>query len=201
MTTSASDPIVGLLLAAGRSSRAQCNKLLLELDSGYPVIAQSAHHLRAAVDRLVVIVPRQDGTLAPTLVENHWENVACEQAHLGLGHSLACGIEHTPRAQGWIVALADMPWISVDTIQRVADRLRAGAGLAIPVCAGRRGHPVGFGADYREELLRLRGDQGGRRILQRDRENVVEIECADRGILLDIDREEDLARDPGTAPN
>ena len=54
---------------------------------------------------------------------------------------------------GWVVALADMPWIRTETIAAVADALARGAMIAAPDYAGVRGHPVGFAAT----LLRRAG--------------------------------------------
>ena len=55
-----------------------------------------------------------------------------------------------------------------------------------------RGHPVGFAADYRDELLALRGDIGARRIVERDISKLVEINIDNAGIYADIDIPRDL---------
>ncbi len=65
-------------------------------------------------------------------------------------------------ADGWVIALADMPAIRLDTIRRVAEALRTGATTAAPVYRGQRGHPVGFAKLCRSELLALDGDTGAR---------------------------------------
>ena len=89
--------------------------------------------------------------------------VVCADAAEGMGASLACGVRECgrcPDAQGWVVALADMPWMAPATIARVADALRRGAGIAAPTHRGTRGHPVGFGAAISRELAALSGDEG-----------------------------------------
>jgi molybdenum cofactor cytidylyltransferase len=111
----------------------------------------------------------------------------------GIGASLAAGISHASRSDGWIVALGDMPFIEAATFAAVAAKLRAGALIAAPVLAdGKRGHPVGFSSQLREELVALDGDEGARAVIQRHAEQVVSIPVADRGIVMDIDTPQDL---------
>ena len=111
----------------------------------------------------------------------------------GIGASLAAGISHASRSDGWIVALGDMPFIEAATFKAVAERLRAGALIAAPVLAdGKRGHPVGFSSQLRKELVALDGDEGARALIQRHAEQVVSIPVSDPGIVIDIDTPEDL---------
>jgi molybdenum cofactor cytidylyltransferase len=111
----------------------------------------------------------------------------CPRAEQGMGHSIACGVAASRQAEGWIIALADMPWVRARTIGRLRDALAGGAALAAPTHAGRRGNPVGFSRAYRDELLALRGDRGARGILARDQAVLSSVECEDPGVLRDVD--------------
>ena len=79
--------------------------------------------------------------------------VECAEAYRGMGHSLAAGVAAELDADGWVIALGDMPHIRPDTIRAVAQALERGAELVVPVFAGQRGHPVGFGAGSATDLL------------------------------------------------
>jgi molybdenum cofactor cytidylyltransferase len=117
-----------------------------------------------------------------------------ERTAQGMGASLAAGIEATAAAEGWIVALGDMPLIKPRTISAVKGALESGARIAAPFDHdGRRGHPVGFGAALRAELLALEGDLGARDVLRRHAADIVRIETDDAGIFVDIDTPQDLA--------
>jgi molybdenum cofactor cytidylyltransferase len=115
-------------------------------------------------------------------------------AERGMGASLAHGVAQARGADGWIVALADMPRIAPGTIGKVVAALQQGALIAAPIYKGERGHPVGFGAALLDELLRLDGDVGARAVVERHRDAVKLIECDDPGVLFDVDRKSDLAR-------
>lgn len=125
------------------------------------------------------------------------EAVGCEiletdRTARGMGASLAAGVEATSRHDGWIVALGDMPRVAVGTLAAVRSALEAGALIAAPFHAGRRGHPVGFAAALRAELLALDGDVGARAVLERHAAGMRRLDVADEGILVDIDTAADL---------
>ncbi|NIR61750.1 MAG: hypothetical protein GWO02_20815, partial [Gammaproteobacteria bacterium] len=57
-----------------------------------------------------------------------------------------------------------------------------------------RGHPVGFAARFRDELLACRGDTGARVLLERQAERLVTFATDDPGVLADVDTPADLER-------
>ncbi len=186
--------IVGILLAAGRSQRFGADKLLQPLPDGTAVALRSAQRLLAAVDRVVAVVPPQAGELQALLAGPGLIVQVNPLAATGMGSSLACGVRASAAADGWLIALADMPFVAPATLAAVAAALRAGAPVAAPTHGGRLGHPVGFRHRYYEELTRLDGDRGARALMQRDRRHLVEVPVNDVGIHLDIDTPADLQR-------
>jgi molybdenum cofactor cytidylyltransferase len=107
-----------------------------------------------------------------------------------MGASLAWGVRAAPAAAGWVIALADMPWVRSQTIAAIVAALRAGAPIAAPECRGRRGHPVGFAAAYYPQLSVLSGDEGAKRLL--GEQSVVLVATDDEGVLRDVDTRADL---------
>jgi molybdenum cofactor cytidylyltransferase len=107
----------------------------------------------------------------------------------GMGSSIAAGVEACSDADGWLIWPADMPLVRPETALAVAHALRSHP-VAYAQYRGMRGHPVGFSSELFSELVRLKGDEGAKRLLARYPS--VGLELPDRGILLDIDTEEDL---------
>lgn len=199
MTVNRASPsasIVGLLLAAGRGTRFGGEKLLARLGTGdlagEPVGVVALRHLRLAVPEVVAVIRDDDRALAAELGANGARIVRCANADDGMGTSLACGVRATARAHGWLVALADMPWIAPATIARVAAAIADGAPVAAPFHRGERGHPVGFGAACYEELAALSGDDGAKSVVAARRDRLVRIDVDDGGILRDVDTPGDL---------
>jgi molybdenum cofactor cytidylyltransferase len=179
--------IVGILLAAGSSRRFGADKRLHPLADGTPMALASARHLAAACARTIVVIRPADTALASLLAAEGLETVVCAAAEQGMGHSLSSGVAASTDAAGWLVALADMPYIQPASYRAVLRAMRDGAPLARPVHGGRPGHPVGFAAAYLDKLLALTGDQGGKAILEADPVALVLCPVNDPGVLMDVD--------------
>lgn len=186
-------PVVGILLAAGASTRFGGDKLLQPLHDGMLVGVRSAMNLRSAVDDLLVVLRRPDSPLRTQYAERGIACVVCEDARNGQGHSLAHAVAARADAAGWVIALADMPFIRPGTLAAVTEAVRAGAGIVAPCCGGRRGHPVGFGHRFGDALCQLRGDEGARGVLRAHPDAVRLLDCDDAGVLADVDTPAALA--------
>lgn len=184
--------IVGVLLAAGAGSRFGSDKLLHRLPDGTPIAVASAIRLRAACTRVVAVVRPGSDELARLLLAQGCEVIECTQAGNGMGHTLAAGVAASSDASGWLVALADMPFIAARSYQAVIELLDQGAQLAATGYQGRRGHPVGFAACWLPDLIALSGDEGARAILFRHSKDLVWRDGDDAGVLMDVDRPTDL---------
>jgi len=192
--------VVGILLAAGSGVRFGGAKLLARLPSheagGECVGVVACRHLIAAIPDVIAVVRSNDAALAVALGAAGAQVVRCDNADEGMGASLACGVLAMPQAVGWVVALADMPWIAPGSIARVAAAIAAGARVAAPFHGGLRGHPVGFGRACYRELAALTGDTGAKAVVAAHRDALVRIDIDDPGILRDVDRLADLAGAP-----
>ncbi len=183
--------IVGVLLAAGRSERFGGHKLLAPLPDGTAVAVAAARNLIDALPDSIAVLRPGDEILASLLAAEGLRIVVNPDADHGMGTSLARGVA-AGDADGWVIALADMPAIKPATISAVAAALAAGAALAAPVYRGQRGHPTGFARRFRAALTALGGDRGGRDILAQHARELRLIDVDDAGVLVDIDRAADL---------
>lgn len=194
--------IVGILLAAGQGARFGGGKLMAPLPAsahgvaaGTPIGVASAAHLVAALNEVVVVVRPRDHALHDALAGSDVRVVECARADEGMGVSLAHAVAATADAEGWVVALADMPWISPASIDAVAAALRKGAPLAAAAWRGQRGHPVGFAAAFGPRLRELTGDEGARAVVSAHRSQLQLVAVDDPGVLRDVDRPDDLRSD------
>jgi molybdenum cofactor cytidylyltransferase len=185
--------IVGLLLAAGSASRFGSDKLQHSLPHGVAIAVQAARHLRSGVTRIVAVVRPGNEPLSENLKKEDCEIVVCENAAEGVGASLACAVRAAGRADGYLVALGDMPFVRPSSIAAVRDALAGGAALAAPYWRARRGHPVGISGQFHEALSTLRGDEGAKALLAANEGRVVKIPVGDPGVIRDIDTPADLA--------
>ena len=181
------------MLAAGSATRFGSDKLQHALPHGVSIAVQSARHLKPELGRVVAVVRPASDELSKALKSEGCEIVVCENAAEGMGASLACAARTAGEADGYLIALADMPFLRRTTIAAVRDALAAGAPLAAPYFRARRGHPVGLSRKFFQDLLTLQGDEGAKRLLAEHAKQMVKIPVGDPGALRDIDRPEDLA--------
>lgn len=191
--------MVGILLAAGFSRRfGVANKLLHCLPDGCPIALAAGKNLIKAIPLTIAVVRPENKELAELLQSAGLKVFSCSERDKEMADSLSSAVRlsanFSESSDGFIIALADMPYVDPLTITAVASRLSAGDSIVVPTYHGQRGHPVGFSAKFRYELEKLHGDEGARSILKRYTNEIHMLECADAGILADIDSLTDLMR-------
>jgi len=194
--------IAAVVLAAGASSRFGSDKLLHPVTLRGVTMPLAAHSLLPWLETFVqiTVVVRSGAESFCSAIETalgetrsaqiDW--IECADAAQGMAASLVCGVRANSDAAGWLIGLADMAAVPVSAIAAVRNALLDGADMAAPSRAGRRGHPVGFASHYFDQLLDLQGDNGARRLLERDIPQVTDIKIDDAGIFADIDVPGDL---------
>jgi molybdenum cofactor cytidylyltransferase len=152
----------------------------------------AARQLQLATDKILAVVSPQSTQLSTWLLQEHITVIECPQAIHGMGASIACGVTASSSAQAWVIALADMPFIQMTTLQQLVTLLRQGEIIVAPQYRGKRGHPVGFNYRWYPELSQLQGELGARSLLQRHADQITLFPCDDAGIHQDIDSKLDL---------
>lgn len=181
-----------LILAAGKSRRfGGADKRFAPLPHGGVLVNALVRRARkAGLDVSVVIDAGDDVSAridAPCILSAN--------ASLGMGHSIADGLADlgvSSSALGVLILPVDLPLLRIESLLAVAKNLRSD-NIVTPVCAGRRGHPVGFGRRFWPQLCELRGDVGAKSVLLDQAEFVEEVIVADSGVYQDADTPEQMA--------
>jgi len=186
-----------VVLAAGSGSRfsASSHKLMQRLGQS-SVLGSTLH--QAIASHLPVVVVTTEAVADAARCHVAARDVVVlpsagtpNGAPLGMGYSIAAGVAARPDASGWLVLPGDMPMVKAATLVAVARALDQHP-VAYAQHQGRRGHPVGFGAELYSELVTLSGDEGARRLVARYPAHGVDVD--DPGVLIDVDTEADLER-------
>jgi molybdenum cofactor cytidylyltransferase len=179
--------LAALVLAAGKATRFGSDKLSALLD-GEPLLHHAIRAARAAPVERVIVVSREGIDTGVWQGAPPVESVAIASDALSV--SLSAGIAAAQGMDAAFVFLGDMPRVP----HHVAGKLAVVLGdsyAAVPVCNGKSGHPVLLSARSFADVARLTGDAGAGKLLK-TRGDVVHLACDDPGILLDVDRPEDL---------
>jgi molybdenum cofactor cytidylyltransferase len=195
--------MIGILLAAGFSRRfGVADKLLQILPDGRPLAVAAAENMIKAIPLTIAVLRPDNKELADLLENAGLKVVFCDAQKTDMADSLSAAVHSAAQfnepSAGFVIALADMPYIKPHTIEAIAHELKVGAAIVAPTYHGKRGHPVGFSVKFRNELEQLTGDEGARAILKRHADQITLLECNDPGILADIDTPQDLRAKPHT---
>lgn len=185
-----------IVLAAGKGSRFRgADHKLAQRLGGATVFATTLRAALASQLRVIAVTTEAFADAARRSVAARDVVVLPEVGSpgtepLGMGYSIAAGVSASHDAGGWLILPGDMPMVQTATLRAVAEQL-AYHPVVYAQYHGRRGHPVGFGAELYSELATLRGDEGARRLVARYPAFGVEVD--DPGVLIDVDTEADLA--------
>jgi molybdenum cofactor cytidylyltransferase len=190
------EPIVGIVLAAGSSSRLGRPKQL-EMVNGRPLIVSTVERvLRSRLDQVVVVVGAHEAEVAAAIGALPVRLAPNPDFASGQASSLVAGVRRAVdlAADAVIVVLGDQPGISPVAIDALIEQRRNGrARLGMALYGAQRGHPVMFGHELFLDLLTVTGDAGGRDIIERCRHDLVLVDGGREALPADLDRDADLA--------
>jgi molybdenum cofactor cytidylyltransferase len=196
-SSTARGPVLGVVLAAGGSTRMGRPKQLAELD-GRPLLAHVLATLEEApsLDRVVVALGGAADRVLERVELGRAEPLVVEGWAEGMGHVLARTLAGAgDEWEAVVVLLGDQPLVADGAVERLVAAWRAGAGPVVTAAyGGRPGHPKLFDRRLRPELLRLTGDAGARDLVAAHPEWVHRVEVGDLGSDADVDVEADLER-------
>ena len=198
--------VVGIVLAAGASSRMGRPKALLPLGAEVFVTRVCATLQEAGLDDLVVVAGADcaaigDAIASAGLRARVVENPRREDGQLS---SVLAGlaVADRPGVDAVLVHLVDVPLVRPTTVRAVLDAFhRTQAPVVRPVVGRRHGHPVLFARRVFDELRRADPSVGAKAVVRAHAASACEVPVDDDGACRDIDTPADYARlsDPGPA--
>lgn len=185
-------PILGLVPAAGRSSRMGEFKPLLPF-RGRPLIVNAVGSLLSGgAERAVVVTGLRAAEVEAALENAFGDRVRCvrnlDYARTDMLRSIQLGCAALEEAEALFLLPGDMPAVRPATLRALLDSRPAEAPyILFPVLDGRRRHPPLIHRTLLPEIASFRGD-GGLRALWRLHESIIrEVPVADEGVALDLD--------------
>lgn len=195
--------ISAILLGAGESKRMCEDKL--RLPWGKSTVFEHCLNtlLQSELGEVVVVLRSlseefEDGIDGyPTFKKKKIKVALNPDYQRGMSSSIVRGLKYLhPRSRGVLIALGDQPLLKTRTINALIHafaRSREGK-IAVPYYNGRRGTPTLFDRDYVKDLTKLRGDTGGRRIIETHVDKVIRVRTRSEAVVRDIDTREEYER-------
>jgi molybdenum cofactor cytidylyltransferase len=201
------EPIAGIILAAGESTRFGQPKQLLNWRSEPFVRAVAKSALEAGLSPVIVVTGSHASEVASALDELPVQIVQNEAWQSGQASSIRAGIgplrRSAPpppfsvgkwgRAGGAIFLLADQPQVTPTILHAlVEEHASTLAPIVAPMVLDQRANPVLFDRVTFPDLIKLEGDVGGRGIFSKHK--VSYLPWHDDAMLLDVDTPEHYQR-------
>jgi molybdenum cofactor cytidylyltransferase len=190
------EEVSAILLGAGESKRMGVNKLSLPWcrETIFEHCLETL--LRSKVKEVIVVLNDRTKKVVERVKAHKVKVVNNPYPRMGMGHSIRKGLKAIgPNSQGILIALGDQPWVKTRTINALIHAFLQGKGtIVIPSFQGKQGHPVIFHRQYLKGLLKLRGDVGGRSVIEKHPEEVWLARVKSEGVIKDIDTWEDYRK-------
>ncbi len=188
--------ISAILLGAGESKRMGSDKLALPW--GRKTLLERCFRtlLQSQVREVVIVRGIRSKRLEDNFHEKEIKTVTNLHPELGMSRSIRQGLRAVhPESEGFLIALGDQPFLKTRTINaliRAFDRVKER--IVVPSFQGRTGHPVIFHKVYKKELMNLKGDVGGKSIIERHPEDVRVVKVRSIGVVRDLDTWQDYQK-------
>ena len=181
------EPKIAVILeAAGNSTRFGSNKLLHIMDDGRPMIASIFDAVRPLDVYKKILVTQYDDIAE---MAAGFDVVMNDRPDLGISRSMQLGLAAAGDADAYMFCVCDQPGLSTSTIKKLIEAYKKGtAGIVSLAWQGKMCNPKIFSSRYKEELMRLSGDTGGRQILATHKDDILLVEADREAEVKDIDR-------------
>jgi molybdenum cofactor cytidylyltransferase len=187
--------ISAILLGAGESKRMGRDKLMLPWGKKTVLEHCLETLLRSEIGEVIVVL--RGGSIEledrikrySTFMRKRIKVVANPAYRRGMSSSIRKGLRFVdPGSAGVLIALGDQPLLKANTINALIHAFIHGKRkIAIPFYHNKRGNPVLFDREYIRGLMRLRGDTGGRSIIENHPDEVLRVRTRSEAVVRDID--------------
>jgi len=145
--------------------------------------------LRSKVKEVVVVLSDRTKKMESQLKGERVKIIMNPYYKKGMSTSIRQGIQAIdPGSQGILIALGDQPFLKMRTVNALIHAFTKREGkIIIPSFRRKRGNPVIFDKKYEEELLRLKGDRGGKSIIEKHLQDVRRVPVKSEGVVKDVD--------------
>ncbi len=185
--------ISAIILAAGESKRFGALKQIYRINDS-PILQIIIDKIVPLFSEVILVVGyKKDDILSQLDLPKSVRVIFNPDYSLGMGTSLSCGVKSLHRSiSHFAIFLSDMPYIKIETIDKLLNTLGKGKEIVAPIYKGKRGFPVFFSHHFIDDLKNLKKDKGARDLIKREKKYLRLIDISDPGVIKDIDEKKDL---------
>lgn len=180
-----------ILLAAGNSNRFKGNKLLAAVNNKPMYMNIIEKVLKINFNKIILVTQYEE--IKESMLKQNVEVVMNYNSELGISHSIKLGIQESDDADAYMFMVCDQPFITLDSIKALIDvYMKNNKGLACVQYESNLGNPAIFSKKYKNALMNLKGDIGGKYIINKNLDDLVRVKIYDKLEVTDIDTRKEL---------
>ncbi|WP_042274204.1 molybdenum cofactor cytidylyltransferase [[Clostridium] dakarense] len=183
--------INAIIMASGLSKRMGDNKLLLDF-KGIPMIEYAFIEINKCYFNEVIVVSQYEEILSLSK-RYKFKGVYNKDAYIGQSESIKLGILNSSKCDGYMFFVGDQPFIESFYINKIIDKFNEDKNyIIIPMCGNKKGNPVIFPYNKKNELLTLKDDEKGKKIINKS--SKLKYINVSENMLIDIDNKVDYEK-------
>jgi molybdenum cofactor cytidylyltransferase len=182
--------VTGIIMASGFSKRMGEDKLLLEVE-GIKVIERVIKACKESLLDDIILVYRLN-EVKDIAQKYHIRTIYNPNAHMGQSASVIQGVSNAYDTDGFMFFVADQPYLCSEIIDILISEFNKDKNkIVTPYFNMEFGMPIIFPVRFRDDLLQVKGDKGGREIIANNSDLVKIIHFDNEKLGADIDTVDD----------
>ena len=186
--------ISAILLAAGQSKRMDGENKLTKEIKGIPLIKLPVKNILASsVDELIIVLGYQKEIIEKLIDKNEKiKFVFNKDFESGMASSIKTGLDNlSEKTEAFFICLGDMPMVSHNIYNQLI-KSKDNKEIIVPTYKGQQGNPVLFDKSMKEKVLDIRGEVGAKKILELNKDKILNLEIDDQSITKGFDTQDDF---------
>jgi len=186
--------ISAILLTAGQSKRMNGENKLTKEIQGIPLIKHSVKNiLFSYVNELIVVLGYQKEIIEKLIDKNEKiKFVFNKNFESGMASSIKTGLNNlSKKTEAFFICLGDMPMVNHDIYNQLI-KSKDNNEIIVPTYKGQQGNPVLFNKSMKEKIIAITGDVGAKKILELNKDKILNLEINDQSITKGFDTQNDF---------
>ena len=187
--------ISAILLAAGQSKRMNGQNKLTKEIQGIPLIKLSVKNILASsINELIIVLGHQKEIIKKLIDKNEKiKFILNKDFESGMASSIKIGLDNlSEETEAFFICLGDMPMVSHNIYDQLI-KSKNNKEIIVPTYKGQQGNPVLFNKSMKEKIINISGDVGAKKILELNKDKILNLEINDQSIIKGFDTQEDFS--------
>ncbi len=187
--------ISAILLAAGQSKRMNGENKLTKEIQGIPLIKLAVKNILASsINELIIVFGHQKKIIEKLIDKNEKIKFAFNKNfESGMASSIKTGLNNlSEKTEAFFICLGDMPMVRPDIYNQLI-KSKDNKKIIVPTYKGQQGNPVLFDKSMKEKILGITGDVGAKKILELNKDKLLNLEINDQSIVKGFNTQGDFS--------